>query len=643
MCGIAGFFGDFDAALLERMAASIAHRGPDDAGFEWLREERVGLAHRRLSIIDLSPAGHQPMWDASGSVVITYNGEIYNYRELRKELEADGHAFRGHSDTEVLLALYLRDGEALLSSLNGIFAFAIWDGRTKSLFLARDHLGVKPLYHTRTARGFLFASELKALLQCPEVDRSLHPEAVDYTLHFGWSPSPHTLLRSVEKLEPGCAMVLRDRGRSARRWRFYELPYDRTIEPLSAEAAAERVREQIGASVRRQMVADVPVGAFLSGGLDSSSVVAFARESAGEVPLRCFTIGFHGEEARAEGMAADQPHAERVARHLGVQLETIWVGPEMVDEVPGMLFHLDEPTPDPAPVNALLICRLARQHGMKVLLSGAGGDDVFTGYRRHVARMHERWWAWLPHPARRALARTAARVPIASQLARRAVKAFQYADLDGDERLVSYFYWVPPGLLSDVYAPALRSQLAPGSASRPMREALARLPAGVADLNRMLFLEGKFFLVDHNLNYTDKVSMASGVEVRVPLLDPDLVALAARLPVALKQRGNTGKWILRKAMEPLLLHETLWRGKAGFGAPLRHWVRGPLRPLIEDALSEHSLARRGLFDPAGVRRLLEADRARRIDGAYAVFSLVAIELWCRMFIDPPAPTRSGAG
>jgi asparagine synthase (glutamine-hydrolysing) len=580
------------------------------------------------------------MWDPSGSVAITYNGEIYNYRELRKELAADGCAFRGHSDTEVLLALYMRDGEGLLTALNGIFAFAIWDARTKTLFLARDHLGVKPLYHTRTPQGFLFASELKALLQCPSVDRALSPEAVDYVLHYTWSPSPHTLLRGVEKLEAGCAMAVRDGGRSIRRWRHWELPYDQPIEPLGAEEAAERVREQIGSSVRRQMVADVPVGAFLSGGLDSSSVVAFARDMAGDAPLRCFSIGFRDEAARREGMAADLPYAERVARHLGVQLDTVWVGPEMVDELPGMLFHLDEPTPDPAPVNALLICRLARQQGMKVLLSGAGGDDIFTGYRRHVARAHERWWAWLPRSVRRALAGAALRVPVRDELVRRAVRALQYGSLEGDDRLVSYFFNVPPHLLQGIYGPALRGALAPGSAMRPLHQALARLPAGVPDLNRMLFLEGKFFLVDHNLNYTDKVAMASGVEVRVPLLDPDLVTLAARLPLGLKQRGSTGKWILRKAMEPILPREVLWRDKAGFGAPLRHWVRGPLRPVVEEVLSERSLARRGLFDPAGVRRMIEADRASRLDAAYAIFGLVAIELWCRMFVDPPAPTPS---
>ena len=642
MCGIAGFSGAFDAELLERMGAAVAHRGPDDAGSCFLPDAGIGLAHRRLSIIDLSPGGHQPMWDAERAAAITYNGEIYNYRELRKELIADGFAFRSESDTEVLLQLYLRDGEAMLPRLNGIFAFAIWDARRRALFLARDPLGVKPLYHTRTDRGFLFASELKALLQCGGVDRTLDPRAVDHHLRLLWSPSPRTMLRGVEKLEPGCALRVRE-GRVERRWRFWELPYGDPIEPLGAEEAAERVREQIGVSVRRQMVADVPVGAFLSGGLDSSSVVAFAREAAADRTLRCFSIGFRDPAARAEGMAADLPYARRVAEHLGVALETVWVGPEMVEELPRMLFHLDEPQGDPAPINALLICRLAREHGMKVLLSGAGGDDIFTGYRRHVALAQERMWRWLPRPARGLMAGAAGRLGARSELARRVSKAFQYAHLDGDERLVSYFYWGTPGLVEDVRGPALREALAGQHPAQPLLDALARLPAGVPELNRMLFLEGKFFLADHNLNYTDKMAMASGVEVRVPLLDPDLVTLAARLPPALKQRGATGKWIFRKAMEPLLPHDVIHRSKAGFGAPLRHWLRGPLRPVVEDVLSEASLRRRGLFDPAGVRRVIEGDRAGRVDAAYAILGLVCIELWCRMFVDPPTPTPLGWG
>jgi asparagine synthase (glutamine-hydrolysing) len=635
MCGIAGFSGDFDAALLERMGAVIAQRGPDDAGSLFLPEHGIGLAHRRLSIIDLSAAGRQPMAAGQGAASITYNGELYNFRELREELVRDGFSFASQSDTEVLLTLYLRDGVDMLSRLNGIFAFAIWDARRRQLFLARDQLGVKPLYHAATPQGFLFASEIKSLLQSPAVDRTLDVHAIDCHLHYLWCPSPTTVLKAVRKLEPGCAMLVRD-GRIERSWRYYDLPYDGGTRELGVEEAAEQVRAQLEASVARQMVADVPVGAFLSGGLDSSAVVAAARRFAGE-PIRCFSIGFDDEVAHKEGMAADLPYAKRVAEHLGVGLEIVHVGPEMVEELPRMLYHLDEPQNDPAPINALLICRLAREHGMKVLLSGAGGDDIFTGYRRHTAFQRERAWSWLPGRLRTLLAAGVSRWPIRGELDRRLVKAFQYAHLEGDERLASYFYWIPPALLDDVYSPDARRTLGGTPASAPLLEALARLPDDIPPLHRMLYLEGKFFLADHNLNYTDKMAMASGVEVRVPLLDPDLVALAASLPVALKQRGATGKWIFRKAMEPWLPRDVIYRSKAGFGAPLRHWLRGPLRPVVDEVLSEAALRKRGLFDPAGVQRMIERDRAGRADAAYAIFGLVCVELWCRMFVDPQTP------
>jgi asparagine synthase (glutamine-hydrolysing) len=308
----------------------------------------------------------------------------------------------------------------------------------------------------------------------------------------------------------------------------------------------------------------------------------------------------------------------------------------MVDELQRMLFHLDEPLGDPAPINALFITRLAREHGIKVLLSGAGGDDIFTGYRRHFALVREPFWTWLPGFARSGIRRAAGRLRPTSELRRRVAKALRYADLEGDDRIASYFQWIPPQLLDPVFTPELREAIA-GAEGDPVADALRRLAPEVPPLNRMLYLEGKFFLTDHNLNYVDKVSMANGVEVRVPLLDPDLVALAARLPLDVKQRGRTGKWVLRKAMEPLLPREVIQRGKTGFGAPLRHWLRRELRPIVDDVLSERSLRPRGLFDPEGVRRLVELDRSRAVDATYPLFSMICIELWCRMFVDSPSP------
>ena len=636
MCGISGFLGRFDKNLLDDMNRVLSHRGPDDSGTYWAGEKGIGLAHRRLSIIDLSEMGHQPMWDSTEQVVIVFNGEIYNYRELRTDLVSCGFAFKSNSDTEVLLNLYLRDGTEMLSALNGIFGFAIWDSRDESLFLARDCLGVKPLYYTTPKGGFLFSSELKALLQECSVQRDLNPEAVQYYLTYLWCPSPHTMLESVKKLEPGHAMKVKG-GKIERLWRFYDLPYDQSISDLSPERAVEEVRESLWRAVERQMVADVPVGAFLSGGLDSSIVVGLARQMAQSSRLQCFTIRFAEDSARAEGMTSDFPYALRVAKHLDVDLHTIDVGPEMIHQLEKMIYHLDEPQADPAPLNTLFISKLARDRGIKVLLSGAGGDDIFAGYRRHFALMQERLWGWLPKPLRNGLSHAAQSIPVCRPALRRLSKVFQFAHLEGDERIGSYFFWTRPGVLDMLYGPFLKESGRCYPALSPLSQSLRGLPDAVHQLNRMLYLEGKYFLADHNLNYTDKMSMAAGIEVRVPFLDVDLVALAARLPVEFKQRGRIGKWVLKKVAESYLPKDVIYRPKTGFGAPLRHWLKNQLCSVVGDVLSEKSLAQRGLFDPAGVRNLIMMDRDCRIDGAYTIFSLVCIELWCRIFIDSKRP------
>jgi asparagine synthase (glutamine-hydrolysing) len=632
MCGIAGYSGRFEPALLREMASRIAHRGPDDEGTWADPANAVGLAHRRLSIIDLSPRGHNPLWDVKRRAAIVYNGELYNYRELRAELVAQGFAFASDTDTEVILNLYLRDGADMLPKLNGMFAFAIWDVVKRELLVARDGIGVKPLYWTKTPKGVLFASELKSLLCEASVPREVEPAAVASHVMYLWAPSPLTMLRGIHKLPPGHAFVARE-GEIAKLWRWYDLPYAQPLESWSDEQAIDAVREQLFESVRKQLVADVPVGAFLSGGLDSSSVVAMARRAAPDARMRCFTIGFDESEQQPEGMNEDLGYAKRVAQHLDVDLEVITVRSGMIDQLETMLYHLDEPQADPAPINTLFIAQLARSHGIKVLLSGSGGDDIFSGYRRHFAVQQEPYWSWLPHPARSGLRGLSQRVRPRTELRRRVAKAFRYADRSGDERIASYFYWLDPASAEAIYTRRLRWQLFADDFRDPLARALGDLPADVPPLNRMLYLDGRFFLADHNLNYADKIPMAAGVEVRVPLLDPDLVSLATRLPLHQKQRGGTGKWVLRKAMEPYLPREVMERRKAGFGAPLRHWMRNDLRPLVDDVLSDKSLAQRGLFDPHQVRALVAADRNNRVDAAYTLFAVMCIELWLRIFLD----------
>ena len=637
MCGIAGFQGDFGPTLLPQMSARIAHRGPDDEGMWSDPKAQVALAHRRLSIIDTSSAGHQPMSDRLGRATIAYNGELYNFRELRPKLEARGSIFRGNSDTEVLLQQYLVHGADMLNELNGIFALAIWDQREGRLLLARDGLGVKPLYYAQTSHGFIFASELKALLQSPHVSRDLDPTAVYDHLCYLWCPNPATVLKSVRKLEPGHALTVRD-GRIDKHWSFYDLPYDTGIEEQRDEEAIRGIEEGLAQAVRRQMVSDVPVGAFLSGGIDSSLIVANARQHSPQ-RLQCFTISRGTETAGGVGAPDDFPYAQRVARHLDVDLHVVQANDKMFHHIEHMLYHLDEPQADPAPINVWLISQLAREHGIKVLLSGAGGDDIFTGYKRHRALNWERNWAWLPKGARSSLAWISSRIPTHDPRLRRIAKVFQYADQSPDQRLLGYFRWLPTARAQALFSPDFTAQLGKSAFSGSLANTLCRVPPGTKRLNQMLYLDTKHFLADHNLNYTDKMSMATGVEVRVPFLDLDLVAQATRLPLCHKQRGKEGKWVLKKLAERVLPRDIVYRPKAGFGAPLRSWLHGPLRPLREDLLSSSSLIGRGIFAPLPVAQLVEDDRNGKIDAAYPIFAMMCLELWCRIFIDPTSPQR----
>lgn len=637
MCGIAGSFvggrGSWHSDI-----AWMRRRGPDGRGIWATSDGRVQLSHVRLSIIDPTEAGHQPMVSPDQRVVMVFNGEIYNFKDLRTELQSQGHRFQGHSDSEVLLHLFARHGTSCFERLNGIFAAAFWEQDTEILTLVRDPMGVKPLYITEAGDGFAFASEMKSLLRCGLVQPQMDAQAVLAHLGFLWSPGRATVVKGISKVLPGHVLQVKA-GRIVsdacfRPMRFHQVPV-----PDSQQSAITAVREAVRTAVERQMVSDVPLGAFLSGGLDSSAVVAFAQEfrqrdsSAAAGRLQCFSIHTQHGSTDLEGFSEDLPYARKVAAHLGVDLHLVQAGKEMMDRLPEMVYLLDEPTPDPAALNALLIAELARSQGIKVLLSGAGGDDIFTGYRRHFALMQERLWAHWPAPLRRALASMAARMPVSHPLARRIGKAFQYAGLDADRRLASYFLWSTPQQALDLLHPDVRAGLSAESLFRPMLDTLSDLPTDEHPLNRMLYLECRHFLADHNLNYTDKMGMAAGVEVRVPLLDLDLVRLAGSLEPGLKQRGRVGKWIFKKAMEDRLPHDVIYRPKTGFGVPLRHWLQTILKPMVDEVLSEASLRSRGLFCPIAVARLRRADEAGRTDASYTVFSMVCLELWCRQYVD----------
>lgn len=637
MCGLAGVSGRFERSELLAAVAALSHRGPDDSGvFEDLVDE-IGLAHARLAILDLSPLGHQPMQSPDGSVVLVFNGEVYNYRELRRELESEGQVFKGGSDTEVLLHLYLdnrRRGasiDEMLRGINGMFSLAFWDSTSKSLVLARDALGIKPLYYSTMGDRVVFSSEIKALVPFVPSFGEPDPAAVDRYLSFLWCPGNGTPVRAVRKLGPGELLIIR-RGQIDAHRQWYRLP---SLRPVSVRRDKDNLARETAVhlrqSVHRQMVSDVPLGAFLSGGLDSSSVVAFAREK--NPDIRCFTIETQG--GIDDGVIDDLPYARTVAAYLGVPLEVVRIDAhQMAEDLEAMVFQLDEPLADPAPLNVLYISRRARENGVKVLLSGCGGDDLFTGYRRHRALQLERLWMWLPLSLRRQIARLAQGLDQRRTTGRRLRKLLDGSQLEGDARLVNYFRWNRREDLETLYSPDFREAIEKAGAETPMEDFLLQLPPELPPLGRMIALDQRFFLADHNLIYTDKMSMACGVEVRVPFLDLDLVEFAQTISLEIKQRGAEGKWILKKAMEPYLPRDIIYRQKTGFGAPLRRWMRSELREMLGNLLSDKSVSQRGIFDPVAVRKLIEANDAGRIDASFTLFSLMCMELWFRRFIDP---------
>ena len=649
MCGISGFAGDLDRALLARMTDVITHRGPDDAGI-WTSDEigsadPIGLGNRRLSIIDLSAAGHMPMASDDGMLHLTYNGEVYNYRELRNGLIAKGHRFRSQTDTEVLIHLYQERGEAFLRELNGMFALALWDERHRHLLLARDRYGIKPLYYVQTPdRRLLFGSEIKSILQDPGVPREVNLEALDAFLRFGWVPGPQTMLRGIYKMPPGHYLIWRDGTIDVRQ--YWDIEFH---EPTSFDEAAltAELRAILERAVKRHLVSDVPVGAFLSGGLDSSAIVGLASRITGE-PVRAYTIAFRPEDARLEQAGQeDATHARLVAKHFGADYHEILVDPDIADLLPEVVYALDEPVADHAPILNLLIARAAYPE-VKVLLTGQGADEIFGGYRVHLASQLAGWLGWMPRWLRDGALLTAVDalpvlpldrlgVPPGRRLAaqRYLRRLLGMGGRPPDERSALARSNFSPDEQRGLYADSMRRASADFDATQWHRGYFAAAPGARGDLNRMLYTDLKTFLPELNLTYSDKLTAFASVEGRVPFLDNELVDFAARLPTSLKLHGATGKYLLRRAVEDLLPRSVLTRPKAGFGAPVRKWLRDELRPMIRDHLSTEAIQRRGYFDPAAVETLVRRNETGEDDQPIRVWALLCLEVWHRGFIDAP--------
>jgi asparagine synthase (glutamine-hydrolysing) len=632
MCGICGTVGRADEIELGYMTDLMAHRGPDGRGVKTFAGELpAGLGHRRLAIIDPTPAGAQPMVHAD-RWWITYNGELYNFRELRRELEADGERFRSDCDTEVLLRMFAVHGPAMLERLNGIFAFAVWDDLEKRLFLARDRLGVKPLYHTQRGELFAFASELKVLLhflQTPSLDTTA---LADY-MTFLWVPDPKTAFREIAKLPPGHYAWVDGSGISIHQ--YWDLRF--SPEEHSEEEWREQVAETVHRSVVRQMVSDVPLGSFLSGGVDSSAIAA-AMASQG-APVDTYTIGFDREDLRHEIVPDDVAHARRVSSLLGTVYHESILRPDVLELLPKAVWHLEEPVADPAAISTYLICSEAGKR-MPVMLSGMGADELFAGYPRHLAYAISHALQAVPRPLLRGLQMLAGPVarpgrPGRLRGPRRNLwKFLRAAGRPPLEQYLSFSSYYGRSELHELLAPELRAELSTHDPLATHRGYLERAGAG-DEVSRLLYLDAKTFLPCLNLTYTDKMSMAASVEVRVPLLDDELVSLAARIPSRLKLKGWRRKYIFKRSQEGRLPRDVIWRRKAGFGAPIRAWLDGDLRPLVDDLLSEETLRSRGLFDPAAVARLRAVNAAGRADYSLQIYALLSLELWSQTFLDRP--------
>jgi asparagine synthase (glutamine-hydrolysing) len=639
MCGIAGLVGLDPDARIGAMLQTIEHRGRDDEGV-WTspaideQSRRVCFGHRRLSIIDTSSAGHQPMLSADGRFVLILNGEIYNYRELREQLAAKGHNFRTQSDTEVLLAAWAEWGEECLPRLNGMFAFALWDNKERTLFLARDRVGIKPLYYSNAGGSFVFASEIKSILASGLVKAELDHESLHQFLTFLWAPDPNTLFRGVKTVPPGHLVTMRGDELTVRQW--WDISFDGIEEGRSEAWWQEQVLETLDRVVKLEMVADVPLGSFLSGGIDSSSIVAMMKHHSDGRRIGTYTIGIEAEDLRYDIIPDDVEWARRVNQQLDTDYHEIMLKPEVAELLPKLVYHMDEPAIDMA-IPSYLVSRAARET-LRVMLSGMGGDEVFAGYPRQMAMKVAGAIDPLPDLLRRPLMKTIAHMlpgglpgKLTAPL-RNAKKFARSAALGFEERYLGFQTYFNDEAKTRLYSDDLREATKGMDAYSAHRSYFARVK-NAAPLNQMLYVDLKTFLPCLNLMTTDKTSMAANLEVRVPFLNQEMMELAARMPPDLKLRGLKRKYILKRAMEKVLPREIVWRKKAGFGAPIRSWLRGPLQPMVNDLLSAETIRRRGLFRPEEVRRVIDANLSGREDNNLQVFQLLNLELWQRAFID----------
>lgn len=640
MCGIAGMISHDPESRIGAMLASIEHRGRDDEGVFVSR--RFGssklkscLGHRRLSIIDTSPAGHQPMFTEDGRYGLVLNGEIYNYQAIRRELESQGVTFTTNSDTEVLLKAFRQWNVAALDKLNGMFAFAVWDDVEKELTLVRDRAGIKPLYYARIGEQFVFASEIKAILAGGVVRAEIDKQALDQYLTFLWTPDPHTLFKNIYKLPPAHYLKWKDGKITQHEW--WDLSFENIDNGRGEDYWRDKTLDTLDRVVKMEMVSDVPLGSFLSGGVDSSSIVALMNEHSDGRRVSTYTVGIEQEDLKYDIIPDDAGWARKVGKVFDTDYHETMLRPDVTDLLPKLVYHCDEPIADPAIITSYLISKAARET-LTVLLSGVGGDEVFAGYPRQMAMKLAGAFDPIPRVIRSPLMRAVESVlpgglpgKFTAPL-RNAKKFAKSAAMNFEDRYLGFGTYFTSEAKQRLYADELKTEV-PGFDAYAHHRRYFQKVKNADPLNRLLYVDFKTFLPCLNLAYTDKTSMAANLEVRVPFLNVELVEMAAQMPPHLKLRGLKRKYVLKRAAEKLLPRDIVWRKKAGFGAPIRSWLRGALKPMVDDLLSESRVESRGLFDAAEVRRIVETNLSGREDLNLQVFQLLVLELWMQEFID----------
>jgi len=640
MCGIAGHLAQSETArdprdartLVRAMVGALHHRGPDASGVH--QNGPATLGHARLSIIDLSADANQPMLSADGQVALVFNGEIYNFRELAGELRAAGVELRTRSDTEVLLELYRLHGTSFVSKLRGMFAFAIWDAPRRRLVLGRDRLGKKPLYFHVGRRGLSFASELQALLADGDIERRADARAIHAYLALGFVPSEFAAIAGVRKLGPGCIAVFED-GKLAeeRYWRLRFAPRRGT-----AEDFVEELRHHLFEAVKLRLVSDVPLGAFLSGGIDSSAVVAVMSEL-GARPVKTFSIGFDEKDF------SEVSYARQVARLYQTDHHEDVLRPNAAELLPRLVHAYGEPFADPSALPTYLLAQMTRRH-VTVALSGDGGDEGFAGYTRYahekMSRLFQRVPRTLLHPIARFIEKRfpGRKVGFLGELGA-TVRLHARRVLMGDiPRYAAQFGHFTPEQMAELCSPELEA--AGADAGRALLDRLLSEATATDALGRLLEVDTQTYLVDDIFTKVDIASMQSSLEVRCPLVDHVLIEFAATVPSELKMKGFRGKWLLRKALRDLLPHNILYRQKQGFGIPHSRWLRGDLRPLLHDTLLSRRVYDRGQLERPVVARMIEEHDTGRVNHGLRLWNLLWLELWYQTFIDPPSSAATGA-